>query len=94
MQNKSIFTKPPIPVRNENIQRDVDSATAKIGENTARLWGLERNGKKKNLQSIRLQTHTYFCTIIWDVFISKVSPGDLNLLPVDLFILHTITANH
>lgn len=47
MQNKSIFTKPPFPGRNENIQRDVDSATAKIGENTARLWGLERNGKKK-----------------------------------------------
>lgn len=92
MQNKSIFTKPPIPVRNENIQRDVDSATAKIGENTARLWGLERNGKK-NCNPADFK-HTYFCTIIWDVFISKVSPGDLNLLPVDLFISHTIAANH
>lgn len=49
MQNKSVFIKPPIPVRNENIQRDADSATAKIGENTARLWGLERNGKKKKI---------------------------------------------
>lgn len=71
--------------------------TVKIGENTARLWVRKEWEKVEHPHALQQTSyaalHTYFCTLIWDTLISKVGPGDLNLLSPDPFVLHTVTAH-